>query len=263
LTRVDKILLGKNKGKIEVWNFNGDIPERVIQTREKNIHCIELDRRQQIIYVGGSGGKVLAYDYKTGKIKDKLTIEIKKSSIFALALSKDEKRIAVGKKDPYIEVWDLNTQKCIQTFFQVYPTPNKSLLFADKDQNLISRSSGNIVYSWIMDVSNQCKIIDRGAMKNDNSLQFCHREDKEIRRIIALQEFHFGNVIGVRNNCTKIRWENKKIIDRNSDLRKDYHWSKTEDALQLGSFEKDGRFIALNQEGKIEILDFNPEWFNS
>jgi WD40 repeat protein/serine/threonine protein kinase len=153
----DKTLItGNRDGTLLLWNITAEstISQQLAETGILRSLVFNADGTR--VFAGSSDGKLLLYDVKTGKVIDTFdtasypivpnnSTRDDLHTIESLALSQDGTKLAAGRLDGTIIVWDTRTK---QSFSFVDPHLLYRIALSSDGQTLAASEGGDIIALW-------------------------------------------------------------------------------------------------------------------
>ncbi|HTK10970.1 MAG TPA: protein kinase [Ktedonobacteraceae bacterium] len=157
----DKLLAsGGHDGSLLLWDINAEGPINRRLADVSGAHSVLFSPDGRMLFVGTGGGKILLLNSSTGQVQttlsDMTAYSVPQSDppltgIISIAVSGNGKRLAAGRADGTILLWDLNTRKVLTTPPLKYAGyPNKIMLSTD-GRLLAVGGDGKAVMVWAID----------------------------------------------------------------------------------------------------------------
>lgn len=136
---------------IVLWDVQTGQPRRELQWASRWMSSVSFTPDGKLLLVCDEFGAVLRFDLATSSVKDTFVrhefVQPPTDRIRALALSPDGQRVAFGFLGYYLEVWDLNERKLVQTLRGSAGVP-RTLAFAPDSQQLLSGNHNGTFNLW-------------------------------------------------------------------------------------------------------------------
>ncbi|MBP7552215.1 MAG: caspase family protein [Spirochaetes bacterium] len=271
------VVTGNSLGIIKIWNIRDTTIVHRIKTDSKNrINSLTISPDNSLI-IAGSFKKFYIIDFKTGKILSEVSGHA--NSITAVAISKDNKKIATGCRDKIINVWEIKSLKLLNSLKGSAGQIN-SLVFSSDGASLFSGADEAYIRKWDLNksiesdkflVSVHCKSLE---LVNDEKeilagcFQKIYRINIEEKKIV--KTFSTKNI----NSAVKMSSDGKIVAYGDHDYYVgviDYSTSKeingnaNHSYLIIGvSIDTDnGKIISCSQDGCINLWDYKNNQFVS
>ncbi|BAZ13057.1 WD repeat protein [Calothrix sp. NIES-4071] len=183
---------------------------RIIVQNSGLYHSFVISQDGKTIFTDdGKKREIVAYDFRSGKVKYSLPERLR--SISALAISLDGKTLFSSNSDYTIKIWDLKTAKPIRILSNAHTFTVTALCLSPDGNILFSASSDNTIRIWNCrqellnsSLTGHSGGVNSIALSPDGQTLFTASNDKTIKiwnwqtgELINTLEGHLGNVSSI------------------------------------------------------------------